>query len=112
MSAPGHPRDPSPDAHRGGPTDPDALDALLAERLARLEPDTLDIHDESHLHVGHAGAQGGARHFRVRIVSKHFQGLGTLARHRLVYDCVRDLMPHPIHALAITAGTTPSEGHS
>lgn len=88
------------------------LQALLAERLAALDPDELDIQDESHLHIGHAGAQGGARHFRVRIVSKRFEGLRTLACHRLVYDCVRDLMPHPIHALAITAGTTKLEGHS
>jgi len=91
---------------------PDALRALLAERLAALEPAALDIQDESHLHAGHAGARDGGRHFRVRIVSNRFEGLGTLARHRLVYDCVRDLMPHPIHALAITAGTIQTEGHS
>ncbi len=90
---------------------PESLQALLAERLGALDPAQLEIHDESHLHVGHAGAQGGARHFRVRIVSNRFEGLRTLARHRLVYDCVRDLMPHPIHALAITAATT-SEGLS
>jgi BolA protein len=88
------------------------LQALLAERLAALEPTALEVIDESHLHIGHAGAQGGARHFRVRIVSNRFQGLRTLARHRLVYDCVRDLMPHPIHALAIEAGTIPTEGLS
>ncbi|MFV0283132.1 MAG: BolA family protein [Castellaniella sp.] len=84
------------------------LHARLAERLAALEPIQMELVDESHLHVGHAGAQGGARHFRLRIVSKQFLGLGTLARHRLVYDCVRDLMPYPIHALAIEAGTSPT----
>ncbi|WP_368641308.1 BolA family protein [Castellaniella ginsengisoli] len=88
------------------------LQAVLAARLAALEPARMEIIDDSHLHAGHAGAQGGARHFRVHIVSKQFQGLGTLARHRLVYDCVRDLMPHPIHALAIEAGTPPIEGLS
>uniref|UniRef100_UPI00333E8171 BolA family protein n=1 Tax=Castellaniella defragrans TaxID=75697 RepID=UPI00333E8171 len=91
---------------------PDPLEALLAERLAALDPLTLEIRDDSHRHAGHAGAQGGARHFSIRIVSNRFQGLGTLARHRLVYDCVRDLMPHPIHALAITADTTQPKGHS
>jgi len=88
------------------------LSALVTERLAALDPAQLDLIDESHLHAGHAGAQGGARHFRLRIVSKQFQGLGTLARHRLVYDCVRDLMPHPIHALAIEASLPPTEGIS
>ncbi|CAM5195766.1 hypothetical protein CDEF62S_00445 [Castellaniella defragrans] len=87
---------------------PDALASLLRQRLAALNPAQLDLIDESDLHIGHPGAQGGARHFRVRITCSQFQGLGTLARHRLVYDCVRDLMPHPIHALAIEAGTTPT----
>ena len=91
---------------------PAELPALIKERLAALQPAQLELIDESHLHAGHAGAQGGARHFRLRILSKQFQGLGTLARHRLVYDCVRDLMPHPIHALAIEAGTPPTEGIS
>ncbi|WP_323016786.1 BolA family protein [Castellaniella sp.] len=88
------------------------LRQLLLERLQQLAPDALDLIDESHLHAGHAGAQGGARHFRLRIVSKRFEGLGTLARHRLVYDCVRDLMPHPIHALAIEASISPNQGLS
>ena len=91
----------------------DDLRAVLTERLSTaFDPARLDVIDESHLHAGHAGARNGARHFRVQIVSKQFLGLGTLARHRLVYDCVRDLMPHPIHALAIEAGTPPSEGIS
>jgi len=76
---------------------------LIRERLAALEPAELDIIDESHLHIGHAGARDGAGHYRVRIVSPRFEGLRTVAAHRLVYDLVRDLMPHPIHALAIDA---------
>lgn len=76
---------------------------LLRERLSALDPIELDIIDESHLHIGHAGSRDGAGHYRVRIVSPRFEGLRTVACHRLVYDQVRDLMPHPIHALAIDA---------
>jgi BolA protein len=76
---------------------------ILQERLAALDPVELDITDESHLHIGHAGSRDGAGHYRVRIVSPRFQGLRTVASHRLVYDLVDDLMPHPIHALAIDA---------
>ena len=76
---------------------------MLLERLQPLQPTHLDIIDESHLHAGHAGAQGGASHFRVHIWTPQFVGLSTLARHRLVYDRVHDLMPFPIHALAIEA---------
>ncbi|WP_322996785.1 BolA family protein [Castellaniella sp.] len=84
----------------------------LLQRLQVLSPSTLNLIDESHLHIGHAGAEGGARHFRLQIVSNQFHGHSTLARHRLVYDCVRDLMPYPVHALAIEASTPPSEGLS
>lgn len=75
--------------------------ALIRTRLAALEPDLLDIDDESHLHAGHAGAEGGASHFRVRIVSPRFAGLTPVARHRLVYHQLADLIPFPIHALAL-----------
>ena len=76
----------------------------IVERLAAAFPDArFEVIDESHLHAGHAGAQGGAGHFRVRIASARFVGLAPLARHRLVYDSVRDWMPDRIHALSIDA---------
>jgi len=84
------------------PDTPDRLQ-LLRERLTALEPVELEIVDESHLHAGHPGSRDGAGHYRVTIVSPRFQGLRTVASHRLVYDLVRDLMPYPIHALAINA---------
>lgn len=82
--------------------------ATRAARLrARLEsafaPAEITITDESHLHEGHAGAAGGASHFRVRIVAAAFRGVAPVARHRLVYRAVGDLMQSEIHALAIEA---------
>lgn len=76
-------------------------DALRA-RLAALDPTRVDIVDDSAKHAGHAGAGGGA-HFRLTIVSPKFAGLGTMARHRLVYEAAGDLMTGDIHALSITA---------
>lgn len=76
--------------------------ALLRQRLsAALSPQHLELTDESHLHAGHAGAQNGGRHYSVKILSNCFIGLSQVAQHRLVYDVVKDLMPHPIHALAL-----------
>lgn len=83
---------------------------LVRERLQALAPTHLDIIDESHLHAGHAGAKGGACHFRVIIASPQFDGATAVKRHRLVYDRLRDLIPFPIHALAIEA-MTPSKGN-
>ncbi len=82
--------------------------ALIHSRLQILAPDALNVLDESHLHAGHAGAAGGAGHFRLRIVSSSFIGLGKVARHRLVYDQLADLIPQEVHALAIQA-LTPEE---
>ncbi|HEY9279335.1 MAG TPA: BolA family protein [Eoetvoesiella sp.] len=79
---------------------------LIQERLEVLEPTELEIIDESHLHAGHAGSQNGASHFRLIISSNKFSGLSPVARHRLVYDLVHDLIPYPIHALSISASAT------
>jgi BolA protein len=78
-----------------------AQDIEAALNLA-LQPLDLDVQDDSHLHVGHAGAREG-RHFSVRLVSARFNGLSRLSRHRLVYDAVALLIPRGIHALAIDA---------
>ena len=80
-----------------------AAGALLETRLRTLAPSVLEIHDDSAEHAGHAGAAGGGGHFSVTIVSEHFHGLSRLARHRAVLEQVGDLIPHPVHALAIRA---------
>ena len=85
--------------------------ATVQERLAALEPSHIEVVDESHLHAGHAGAKGGACHLRVFISSPQFQGLSPVARHRLVYDRLQDLIPFPIHALAIVASPTSHKGN-
>ena len=78
--------------------------AEMRRRLAALEPMTLDLTDDSAKHAGHAGAApGGQTHWRLSIVSDRFAGKPTVARHRMVYEALGELMQHPIHALAITA---------
>ena len=85
--------------------------AEIEERLrTRLEPVDVALVDESAMHAGHAGAASGGGHFRLRIVSVRFAGLARIARHRLVYDSLSDLMRHAIHALSIEA-LTPDEAN-
>ena len=79
--------------------------ALLVSGLAPLE---CEVEDESALHAGHAGAASGGGHYRLRLVSSRFEGQLRVARHRLVYDALHDMMRDDIHALAITA-LTPAE---
>ena len=84
--------------------------AMIRERLQQAIPVAhLNVEDESHLHVGHAGAKDGGGHFRVLVVSDAFAGLAPLKRHRLVYDAMGDAMRRDtIHALSIRA-LTPAE---
>ena len=82
---------------------------LLRQRLeSRFSPQLLTIEDESHLHAGHAGAAGGQSHFRITIVAEAFRGVSAVARHRLVYAAVDDLLKTDIHALAINALPPPA----
>lgn len=83
--------------------------AIRAAIEAALQPVSLVVEDESHLHAGHAGARDGRGHFRVEVVSAAFEGMGPIARHRAVYAAVGDLMVTDIHALAIVA-RVPGEG--
>jgi BolA protein len=76
----------------------------MRRRLAALAPARLELVDESAQHAGHAGAApGGNTHWRLTIVSAAFAGKPTVARHRMVYQALGELMQHPIHALAIRA---------
>ncbi len=76
----------------------------MEKRLrAALQPLELQLLDESHLHAGHAGALTGKGHFAVRIVSEQFRDKLPLARHRLVYAALGELMETDIHALRIDA---------
>jgi len=80
----------------------------MEQRLQALAPENMEILDESGKHVGHEGAKGGGGHYHLVIVSPRFCGQPTLARHRMVYDALGDLLRKDIHALAIRA-LTPNE---
>jgi BolA protein len=86
----------------------DSVVAAIEQRLAALQPELLEIYDESSEHIGHAGAQGGGGHYRVLIVSGRFLGESRVRRHRMVYEALSAMMHKEIHALAITA-LTPEE---
>jgi BolA protein len=77
-----------------------SLEAAIRARLAALSPQVVELVDEDHLHVGH-GATGA--HWQLTIVSEAFRGKAPLARHRMVYEALGDLMKRDIHALKIEA---------
>jgi BolA protein len=81
-----------------------SIDEIRARLQQAFSPSMLEVIDEGHLHIGHAGE--GTGHFRVRIASPAFAGKTRVQQHRMVYDVLAELMCHGIHALAIEVTQT------
>jgi BolA protein len=64
----------------------------------RLEPEYLEVRNESHMHSVPADSES---HFKVTVVSKQFEGKTLLARHRLINETLADELAGPVHALSI-----------
>lgn len=79
-----------------------SIDEIRGLFIRAFAPTTLEVIDEGHLHIGHAGE--GSGHFRVRIASVAFAGKTRVQQHQMVYAAVAELMGHGIHALAIDVG--------
>jgi BolA protein len=80
------------------------VETAIRDRLSSLQPVMLDLRDESAQHAGHAGARpSGGSHWQLTIVSDAFRGKNAVARHRMVYEALGDLMKRDIHALKIEA---------
>lgn len=80
----------------------------INRRLSELQPQVFELQDESHLHAGHAGNQGGG-HYALLVTSEAFHGLSRLNRQRLIKELLSDLFQGgQIHALSIRA-VTPDE---
>ncbi len=88
--------------------------APYQERIRRklteaLQPIYLEIKDDSKRHAGHAGHRPeGETHFRVTVVSTKFEGLGLVARHRLVYGALSEEIYERVHSLNMVT-LTPQE---
>jgi BolA protein len=80
------------------------IDAMRAH-LAILNPVSVEIIDESHKHAGHAGSRDGGGHYLLQIVTSEFTGKTTMARHRMIYSALEEMMKREIHALNIQAST-------
>lgn len=77
-------------------------DTIIAKLTERFAPLHLEVIDESNKHFGHAGwREGGETHFRVRIATRHFDGLSRVAQHRAVMDVLDAELKGRVHALAI-----------
>lgn len=78
-------------------------DSIRRKLQQALQPQSLEIRDDSARHAGHAGArEGGESHFHVTAVSPRFSGLNRVARQRLVYGALAEELAGPVHALSLS----------
>ncbi len=79
-------------------------DVIAAKLNKALEPTSLEVINESHLHAGHAGSPGtGESHFRVKVSSNDFAGKSRLQIHQAINKILAEELNGKIHALAIEA---------
>ncbi|MES9882697.1 MAG: BolA/IbaG family iron-sulfur metabolism protein [Sedimenticola sp.] len=70
-----------------------------------LQPQFLEVIDESHTHNVPEGAQS---HFKVTVVSDKFKGEKLITRHRLINGLLKEAFNESLHALALHT-MTPEE---
>lgn len=98
-------------APAGAPSIGPVQAALRSKLTSALAPSSLAVVDDSAKHSGHNGTHGlraGETHFGVEVVSAAFEGLGPVARHRLVYAALADELAGGVHALSLVT-LTPHE---
>lgn len=77
---------------------------ISTKLVQSLQPQAVEVIDESDHHIGHAGARpDGESHFRVKIVAEAFRGKSRVECHRLVNAVLKDELKERVHALAIEA---------
>ena len=81
---------------------PELLDTIRSKLEAALEPESLEITDDSARHAGHREA-AGRFHLKVVAVARRFEGLSAIQRHRLVYEALAEELSGPVHALNVDA---------
>ncbi|MCW5601407.1 BolA/IbaG family iron-sulfur metabolism protein [Nitrosomonas sp.] len=69
---------------------------VIETKLHSLQPQFLEVINESHKHNVPAGSES---HFKVTIVSSEFNGKKLLARHRMVNTLLAEELADSIHAL-------------
>lgn len=65
-----------------------------------LQPEHLDVENESRMHNVPAGAE---THFKVLVVSAAFEGMGRVDRHRRINEILAQELKSGVHALSIRA---------
>jgi BolA protein len=87
-----------------------SMDETIKDLVRKdLEPEVLELVNESARHSGHAGDDGsGETHYNLLVVSPHFENLSRVERQRLVNQAISSCFQKGLHALSMRC-LTPQE---
>ena len=74
-----------------------SMDQQIATKMEALQPQHLEVINESHMHAGPAMDS----HYKIILISEVFAGKRPVARHQIVYQQLTDEMAGPVHAVAL-----------
>ncbi len=79
----------------------------IKNKLTRaLNPNQLDVIDESSQHFGHVGwKEGVVTHIKIDIIADSFNGLSKVQRHKVIYQILGSEINNGLHAVRISAKT-------
>ncbi len=84
---------------------PSIEESIRVKVTSQLEPEYLEVENESH---GHNVPKNSETHFRLVVVSAHFDGQSRLERQRKVQDLFQEERTRGLHALTMRL-MTPAE---
>lgn len=89
-------------------SDKPSMDAQLQTCIEENFPDaTVEIVNNSHLHLGHAGDDGsGQTHYQIRIFNPQWGNLSRLQRQREVMEFLKPLFDNGLHAVQLKCDAT------
>lgn len=73
-------------------------DSIERDLQQRFAPAYLTVVNESHMHSVPPNSE---THFKITLVSDHFEGRRQVQRHQAVYATLSEQMAGPVHALAL-----------
>lgn len=73
-------------------------DQIRKKIQMEFAPRHMELINESHLHQASKGAES---HFKLLVVSEHFESLSRVERQRKVYDLLQSEMKEGVHALSL-----------
>jgi len=77
------------------------FDEIKNKIIKEINPENLELIDNSHLHVKHKSFDSNKLHLKIIIKSQKLKNMGKILAHKKIYSILKEEMNSNIHALEI-----------